>query len=102
MHFTQIKITGFGFFHFNEPFLPSYLLILSTKHSTPLDSFPLMTDQGESGVTRGAHYIIGYPILTFISLYFCKLYYILYLSAYTIYSLDPHILKLYGKGQEST
>ena len=37
---------------------------------------------------RGAHYIIGYPILAYISLYFCKLYYILYFSAYTIYSLD--------------
>ena len=51
---------------------------------------------------RGAHYIIGYPILTYISLYFCKLYYILYFSAYTIYSLDHHIHKLYGKWQEST
>ena len=50
----------------------------------------------------GAHYIIGYPILSYINLYFCKLYYILYLSAYTIYNLDHPILKLYGKWQEST
>ena len=45
---------------------------------------------------------IGYPKLSYISLYFSKLYYSLYLSAYTIYSLDHPILKLYGKWQEST
>ena len=49
--------------------------------------------------TRGAHYIIGYPILSYITLYFGKLYYILYFYAYTIYSLVNPIL--YGKGKVS-
>ena len=47
--------------------------------------------------TRDGHYIIGYPILTYIILYFVNYTVSYIILSYTIYSLVFPIFKLYSK-----